>query len=283
MRTATLTASVPTIAFCRPSCVPAVVSVSRLGLSTGSAWARMLAMMSIAGAMIRTSAIPHSVQKMTARPWLRRGLDTSTHRKRPARDAAHHEPPREVGQQAHREEQKPELRKRVHAHASEVTERAVERRRDPGGDRAAVAEDIGLYTVDVADNQQDRDRLSEGARPPEQRCGDDARADVRDRNHPGGLVASHAERVSPFFGEDWHTAEQHQRCGGDDRDDHHCEHEARGQQTLADADRRAEERDDVAQRADRGIDVRGDEGTEDRDPPEAEHDAGDPGEQLEED
>ena len=62
-----LSASVPRMAFCKPSWVPDVVSVIRLGLSTGSAWARMLTMMSSAGAMMSTSAMPQRVQKMPAR------------------------------------------------------------------------------------------------------------------------------------------------------------------------------------------------------------------------
>lgn len=50
----------------RPSCVPDVNSVGSVGFSTGSAWARMLKMMSSPGATISSSAVPQSVQKMPA-------------------------------------------------------------------------------------------------------------------------------------------------------------------------------------------------------------------------
>src|SRR5580692_4297201 len=115
----------------------------------------MLMMMSTAGATIRKSARPQRPQKIPARMWLVRGLDTTTHREDATGDSPDDEPAREVGQEADCKQQQAQFRQGMHAHLREVAKRTVERGCDPRGDRAAVAEDVARHAIDVADDQQD--------------------------------------------------------------------------------------------------------------------------------
>ena len=112
-----------------------------------------------------------------------------------------------------------------------------------------------------------------------------AGADPGQRHPPRGLPVRHPERDRALAGQHRHAADQVAGGGRDDRDDHHGQHQAGRQQALAVARLAAEEAcrpGTSGVSAISGRDVVGDERPERQRAPQADDDARDAGQQLQE-